>query len=146
MRPRAAYLGLLLAVLLLAAPAHAMNCGQWKRMGPSQKSASIDRMIQSAASGSGGRQYHVNRGATVRCLERNARSIEYDFDDACADARSAGMQALKRDLGAYMGCPRISHYDKSLGDLGPAGPVGGMDLVIVAAGLERPQERGACTS
>ncbi len=71
-------------------------------MGDGQKSATIDRMIQGAVSGSGGRQYHVERGAVGRCLQGYARSIEYDFDDACADSRTAGMQALNRIFKDYI--------------------------------------------
>jgi hypothetical protein len=37
-------------------------------MGAGQKSATIDRMIESVISGSGGRQYQVDRGAIGRCL------------------------------------------------------------------------------
>ena len=86
----------LFLVLLLAAPVHAITCKQWERMAPAQKSSTIDRMIQGAVSGSGGRQYQVDRGGVGRCLQGNARSIEYDFDGACADSRSASMQALNR--------------------------------------------------
>lgn len=80
--------------LLPAAAAQAINCRQWERMSPEQKSATLDRMIESAVSGSRGRQYQVDRGAVGRCLRNRARSIGYDFDGACADARTAGMQAL----------------------------------------------------
>ena len=95
--------GLILLFLLLAAqPGHAMQCKQWERMGPADKSASIHRMIQSTVSGSGGRQYEIDRGAVGRCLQGYAQSIGYDFDDACADARSAGMQALNRIFKNYI--------------------------------------------
>ena len=84
----------LLFLVLLAQPASAITCQQWGRLGPDQKVATIDRMIQSAISGSGGRSYQVNRGAIGRCLASQARSIEYDFDDVCSDPRTAGMNAL----------------------------------------------------
>ena len=71
-------------------------------MGPDQKSATIDRMIQGAVSGSGGRQYRVDRGAVGRCLDGYARSIEYDFDGARADSRTASMQALNRIFKDYI--------------------------------------------
>ncbi len=92
----------LLLALLLAAPVHAINCKQWERMAPAQKSATIDRMIQGAVSGSGGRQYQVDRSAVGRCLQGYARSIEYDFDGACADSQRAGMQALNRIFKEYI--------------------------------------------
>ena len=92
----------LLLVLLAVSPVHAISCKQWERMAPEQKSATIDRMIQGAVSGSGGRQYQVDRGAVGRCLQGYARSIEYDFDGACSDSRSAGMQALNRIFKEYI--------------------------------------------
>ncbi len=93
---------LLAVVLLLAAPAHAVSCKQWDRMNDGQKSATVDRMIQSAVAGSGGRQYQLDRGAVGRCLQSEARSIRYDFDGACADSRTAGMQALNRIFKEYI--------------------------------------------
>ena len=95
-------LGLLLLILLLPHSGLALNCNGWDRMGPDQKSATIDRMIQSAISGSKGRQYNANRGAIRRCLESDARTIEYDFDDACADQRTASMQALNHIFKDYI--------------------------------------------
>ena len=89
-------------MFLLASPVQAITCGQWDRMGAGQKSATIDRMIQSTVSGSGGREYQIDRGAVGRCLQGHARSIEYDFDGACADARTAGMQALNRIFKDYI--------------------------------------------
>jgi hypothetical protein len=59
-------------------------------------------MIESAVSGSGGRQYQVDRGAIARCLQGYAQAIEDDFDGACADSRSAGMQTLNRIFKDYI--------------------------------------------
>lgn len=87
---------------LPASSAQAIRCSEWDRMGAGQKSATIDRMIQGAVSGSGGRQYRIERGAVGRCLQGYAQSIEYDFDDACADSRTAGMQALNRIFKDYI--------------------------------------------
>jgi hypothetical protein len=89
-------------VFLLAAPVHAIKCGQWKRMDAGGKSASIDRMIQNSLSGSGGRSYQIDRGALSRCLYGYAQSIEYDFDGACSDSRTADMQALNRIFKDYI--------------------------------------------
>ena len=88
-------------VLLAVSPVHATNCHKWGRMDAAQKVATIDRMIQSAVSGSGGRQYRADRGAVGRCLQGYAQSIEYDFDGACADSRTASMQALNRIFKEY---------------------------------------------
>ena len=99
---RARGLLLLFLLLLLAAPVHAIDCRRWDRMGPGQKSANIDRMIRGAVSGSGGRQYHVDRGAIARCLESNAQSIQYDFDGACADPRTASSSRLHHIFKSYI--------------------------------------------
>jgi hypothetical protein len=89
-------------LLILAPAAHAIGCQQWSRLGPEQKSATIDRMIQNAVTGQGGRSYRVNRGAVGRCMGRYAQQIEYDFDAACADSRTAGMQALNNIFKDYI--------------------------------------------
>ena len=93
---------LLLVLLLLPHTSLAVNCGNWDGMGPGQKIATIDRMINSAISGSKGRQYHADRAAVARCLAGYAQSIEYDFDGACSDSRSASMQALNRIFKDYI--------------------------------------------
>jgi len=99
---RAGGLLLLLFALQLPRPGLALGCNDWDRMASGQRGATIDRMIRSAVSGSRGRQYHVDRGAIERCLQDNARSIENDFDGACADSRSASMQALNRIFKDYI--------------------------------------------
>ncbi len=59
-------------------------------------------MIRSAMAGQGGRSYGVNRGAIERCLYGQSRNIEYDFDDACANSRTASMQALNTIFKNYI--------------------------------------------
>ena len=83
-----------LALLLTATPAAAIDCRTWGRLGPGQKEAVVYDLIETTVSGSRGRQYQVNRGAIERCLQRSASNIAYDFDDTCANSRSAGKQAL----------------------------------------------------
>jgi hypothetical protein len=102
MTTRLAAFAALLLVLLSAPPARATNCQTWGRLGPAQKRATVDRMIQDALAGSGGRSYRVDRAAVSRCLERSAQSIQYDFDSACADSRTAGMQALNGIFKDYL--------------------------------------------
>ncbi len=92
----------LVAALLVPAGAGATNCRTWQRLGPDQKSAQVERMIQRTISGSGGRAYRVQRGSVERCLRGAARDIEYEFDDACSDPRSAGMNALDRIFKKYV--------------------------------------------
>ncbi len=87
---------------LAAPPAEAISCRQWERMGPDEKTNTVYRMIDGTVSGSRGRQYHVDRGAVGRCLEASAQAIEYDFDGACADPRTAGKEALNRIFKNYI--------------------------------------------
>ena len=101
MKLRIVFLACLVSCLLAPA-ANAINCRSWDRLGPAQKSATIDRMIQDAVAGPRGRSYQVNRGEIGRCLQRYAQSMQNDFDDACADARTAGMQALNHIFKNYI--------------------------------------------
>lgn len=83
-----------LALIFFATPAAAINCRTWERLGPGQKETAVYDLIETTVSGSRGRQYQLNRGAIERCLQRSARNIAYDFDDTCANSRSASRQAL----------------------------------------------------
>jgi hypothetical protein len=83
-------------------PAGAITCRQWTRLGPDQRIATIDRMIENAVGGSGGRQYQVDRYSIARCLGWEVENIGYDFDGACADASTAGMQALDKIFKSYI--------------------------------------------
>jgi hypothetical protein len=83
-----------LVLLGVAEAAQAIRCREWQRMGPDRRSETIDRMIRNAVEGSSGRQYQFDRGAIARCMRARVQTIEWDFDGACADSRSAGMQAL----------------------------------------------------
>jgi hypothetical protein len=94
-----------LALILFATPAAAIDCRTWNRLSPDQKETAVYDLIESAVSGSRGRQYQVNRGAIERCMQRSVRNITISFDDACADSRSAGKQALNNLFKNYIwGC------------------------------------------
>ena len=102
---RPGILTLLLAlsvVLVLSRPASAMKCSQWTRLSDDQKSKAIARMIDDTIAGQGGRQYGMNRNAIGRCLDSQIQNIFYDFDDACADSRRAGMRALNNIFKNYI--------------------------------------------
>ena len=90
------------ATLFRAAPAGATNCRDWDRASPAKKTAIVENMIHSAIAGQRGREYQVKRGQIERCLQRSVQNIGYDFDDARADARSAGMQALDNIFKHYI--------------------------------------------
>ena len=83
-------------------PAGAMTCRDWGRLAAGDKAYTIDAMIEDAIASQRGRTYNVNRGAIGRCMHRYARDIEYAFDDACADSRTAGMQALNNIFKNYI--------------------------------------------
>ena len=85
---------LFLASFALAQPARAMSCQKWSRLGPDQKAATIEVMIDDALAGSKGRSYRVDRHAIKRCMHDHSRAIALDFDSACSDGRTASMQAL----------------------------------------------------
>ncbi len=83
-------------------PASAMTCRDWNRLAGGQKASAIDGMIQDALASQRGRSYDFKRGAIGRCMDGSARNIEYDFDDACADSRTASMQALNNIFKDYI--------------------------------------------
>ncbi len=83
-------------------PASAMTCRDWNRLADGQKASAIDGMIQDAIASQRGRSYGVNRGAIGRCLDASSRNIQYDFDDACANSRTASMQALNNIFKSYI--------------------------------------------
>ena len=94
--------GVLILSVGVAHPAGAITCRQWARLGPDQRLATVDRMIENAVGGSGGRQYQIDRGGIGRCLYWEAENIGYDFDRACSDASTAGMQALDKIFKSYI--------------------------------------------
>ena len=76
-------------VLLVPSLAQATSCSDWNRLSESGKWSRIDRMINDAIDGQGGRSYHVNRNAIRRCLVDYSEDIFWDFEDLCSDSRSA---------------------------------------------------------
>lgn len=94
-------------LVLAAAPAYALPCRQWVRLGPPQRAAAIDAMIVNVVNSHVAQQYHVSKQKVARCLERYASRIEGDFDDVCSDRRTAGMQAIPNVFNRYVwGCVR----------------------------------------
>jgi hypothetical protein len=91
-----------LGLIVFATPAAAIDCRAWERLGPGQQEAAVYDLIETAVSGSRGREFQVNRGAIERCLQRNASNIADAFDDTCADSGRAGMQALNRLFKDYI--------------------------------------------
>ena len=88
--------------LVWTSAASAMSCQGWNGLAAGKKSVAVDSMIRSAMAGQRGRSYRVNRGAIERCLLGEARNIEYDFDDACGNSRTASMQAINNIFKNYI--------------------------------------------
>ena len=102
---RAAFVSVLLlavATLVFAAPAGATRCPAWNKMGAEEKSRTVEGMIERAVAGSGARSMQVDRAAVGRCMRDQSREIEYAFDSACSDSRTASMQALNRIFKDYI--------------------------------------------
>ena len=94
-----------LAVVLVAtaaSPASATNCQTWRRMTEDQRWDRIYRMIDDAIEGNRGRRYGVNRAAIARCLEGEVESLYWEFDDTCANPRTARSQAIRRIFKNYI--------------------------------------------
>ena len=93
-----------LAVGLVANAGRAaeISCREWLRLDPTQKEAAIDEMIGQLIGGQRVRQYGVNRGALGRCLYEAVPDMAIDFDDACSDSRTAGMQAIPARFKNYV--------------------------------------------
>ncbi len=71
-------------------------------MSEDQRWDRIYRMIDDAISGNRGRQFQVNRAAIARCLEGQVESMYWDFEDTCADPRTARSQAIRRIFKNYI--------------------------------------------
>ena len=88
--------------LLLALPAQAVTCQTWTRLDANRKAATINQMINQVLQSQVALQYSVSRERVARCLQRYTDRIWDDFDDTCADPRSAGMSALDNVFNKYI--------------------------------------------
>jgi len=91
-----------LLVALVAMPAQGVTCRSWNRMSIEQREAQISRMIGEVVSSHVAQQYNVSKTRVAKCLDRSAYRIQDDFDDACADQRTAGMRALDNIFNRYI--------------------------------------------
>jgi hypothetical protein len=75
--------GLLVLALPLAVGAR-MRCPDWQALGPDEKVASVEGMIEGHLSSNKGKRFtSENRIAMRRCLEANVGRIVDDIDDEC---------------------------------------------------------------
>ena len=88
-------------VMLVAPDASAITCRKWERLADYQKADTLDRLIQQALEGSGGREFSsISRGAVARCLWDNSLDIQYAIDDKCE--AGGGMDAPRGVLRDYI--------------------------------------------
>ncbi len=92
-----------LVVLLLSLPhsAEALRCKQWTRLGPAQKEATIQRMIDGLARNNDVRQTGIDVREVRRCMEGKSWRMLEDFDDACDRGMSESLDVLDRIFKKY---------------------------------------------
>ena len=89
--------------VLSAAPAHAIECSRWSRLGDAGKTETLYRMIQARlASGEFGDYTSVRHATVARCLEQAVPGIRQDFDSTCSQGLAADMEALDRIFEGYV--------------------------------------------
>jgi len=78
--------GLLVLALPLAVGAR-MRCPDWQVLGPDQKVASVEAMIEGHLSSNKSKRYtSANRVAMRRCLQANVGRIIDDIDNECSSS------------------------------------------------------------
>ena len=79
--------GLLVLAVPIAVGAR-MRCPDWQDLGPDQKVASVEAMIESHLSSNKSKRYtSANRTAMRRCLEANVGLIIDDIDEECSSGQ-----------------------------------------------------------
>ena len=79
--------GLLVLALPIAVGAR-MRCPDWQALGPDQKVASVEAMIEGHLSSNKSKRFtSENLVAMRRCLEANVGRIIDDIDDQCGSGR-----------------------------------------------------------
>ena len=75
----------MLALALPAAASARLRCPGWQALGPQQKVASVEGMIEGHLSSNKSQRFpSENRVAMRRCLESNLSRIVDDIDNECA--------------------------------------------------------------
>jgi hypothetical protein len=80
--------GLIVGLLVLVLPSVAlarMRCPDWAKLGPDQKVASVEGMVEGHLSSNKSQRYtNANRISIRRCLEANLSRIVDDIDNECS--------------------------------------------------------------
>ena len=75
----------LLALALPVAAGARMGCPDWQALGPDQKVASVEAMIEGHLSSNKSKRFtSANRVSIRRCLEANVGRIVDDIDNECS--------------------------------------------------------------
>ena len=93
-----------LALALLAAGAAGARprCSDWTTLGPDEKLASVEQLIQGHVYSKSGEKYtSENRILMQRCLERMRGQIVDEFDGACREGMSVGLDVLDEIFDRY---------------------------------------------
>jgi hypothetical protein len=81
----------LLALALPVAAGARMRCPDWQVLGPDQKVASVEAMIEGHLSSNKSKRFtSENRVAMRRCLEASIGRIIDDIDDECSSGKRSG--------------------------------------------------------
>ncbi|MEE9607626.1 MAG: hypothetical protein V3U03_07780 [Myxococcota bacterium] len=94
---------LLLLSMAVAAPAHAIRCRDWGRLGVEQREDALRSEFRQVMSSNRAKQFtSINKTRIERCLIRSMAAIEDDFDDACAEGLQKSMGVLDEILMNYV--------------------------------------------
>lgn len=81
----------LLALALPVAAGARLDCPDWQALGPDQKVAGVEAMIERHLTSNKSKRFtSTNRVALRRCLEANVARIIDDIDNACSSAQRSG--------------------------------------------------------
>jgi hypothetical protein len=99
-------MGKLLAIWIVvigwAGAASAIECPEWKRLAPEQKSAQIEKTIEAHLTSNVGRKFTSENTVNMRrCLYEFVEDIADQFDGECAQGRSAAKNALDQIFDKY---------------------------------------------
>lgn len=101
---------LVVLALLLAHPAAGadrLSCQDWERLGPAEKTTSVQAMIERHLSSDKRKRFtDTNPVKLRRCLEANLRSIADDIDGACAESNRSQDPVDDTFDGYLMSCVR----------------------------------------
>jgi len=95
--------GILLGTLLLvSAPATAIECDDWERVPPARQAETVEGLIESRLSSDEAQSYTSANPVRIRaCLRPRVAGIVAEFDGACAEGMGASMNALDEIFDQY---------------------------------------------